>query len=623
MKDLLRLLRYVRPYLGRLVAAAICAVLISLTYLGLLGLIQPLLDAVLQQESVGPAATIGKFNLFDRARELVKDLGNTFEPLAGFADRVEEGMTGNALLASVLLVILFLFKGIFTYLSSYLTRWVGLQALRDLRTGLYGHIQGQSLSFFSENPTGQLISRVSGDVARMQRIVSGDLAESFRLSAVAIGQAIWLFYLNWKMAGFCLVLLPLIIYPVMKLGGSLRRISRRSMERMGDTVSVMKEGISGTRIVQAFGMQGFEVGRFRAALDRTLRAEKKSARLISLTTPVMELGGALASAFLLYYVSARIAAGKLSPGEAVTFMAALFMIYTSFKKMAKISNEAFQAAAASRRVFEIMDADIAVKERSDAGDLTRFRDRIEFNKVSFGYGSTVILHDIDLRVQRGKVVALVGSSGAGKSTLVNLLPRFYDATSGSITIDGTDIRDVTLRSLREQIGLVTQEIILFEGTVRDNIAYGRTDVSMERVREAAIAAHADSFICELAQGYDTPLGEGGHRLSQGQRQRLSIARAIMKNSPILILDEATSSLDTESEAEVQIALQNLMAGRTVVVIAHRLSTVRSADTIVVLEAGRVVEQGSHAELIVRQGVYARLHALQFRDEESAPQASFL
>jgi subfamily B ATP-binding cassette protein MsbA len=622
MRDLLRLLGYVRPYTGRLLTAVLCSVLISLTYLGLLGMIQPIFDQVFPRETVGPAATAGKLQMLDQARRLIGAGGQAWAPLASFAARVREGSAGTAILVAALIVVLFVFKGLFTYLGSYLTRWVGLQAVRDLRSDLYARIQRQSLAFFSDYPTGQLVARVIGDVGRIQRMVSGDLAEIFRLAAILAGQAAWLFYLNWRLAGFCLVLTPLIVYPVARFGSRLKATTFRSLERQGDAVNIMKEGVVGTRIVQAFGMEDFEIGRFNDALDRMQRAERKMARVVSLTAPVLEVVGAIGAAALIGYAGRRIAAGKISPGEFATFVAVLFMIYASFKNLVRINNEAQQSLAAARRVFEIMDLQNRIAEKPAARDLPPFRDRIEFRGVTFAYGRAPVLRGIDLVIPAGQVAALVGSSGAGKSTLVNLLPRFYDVTTGAVLIDGCDVRDATLASLRRQIGLVTQEVVLFDDTVHNNIAYGRADIPLENVVAAARAAHAHEFIQALPQGYDTPLGEAGHRLSLGQRQRISIARAILKDSPILILDEATSSLDMQSEAEVQDALRNLMAGRTVLVIAHRLSTVRRADVIVVLEAGRMVERGTHPELLARRGPYARLHALQFRDE-AAPEASVL
>ena len=621
MTDILRLLRYVRPYVGRLAAAVVCALLISVTYLGLISLIQPIFDEVFPPQAVGPAATAGKLQVLDEVRELIGAGGRVFSPLAAFGARIGDGSAGTALLVATLLIVLFLLKGLFSYMTSYLTRWVGLMAVRDLRCDLYARIQRQSLAFFSQNPTGLLIARVMNDVGRIHRMVSGDLAEVLRLCAVAVGQAAWLFYLNWRLAGFCLVLLPLIVLPVARFGGRLRANSRRSQERLGDAVHIMKEGLSGTRIVQGFGMEEFEIGRFTRAIDRVQSAEKKAARLLSITAPVMELMGAIGASLLFAYAARRIALGKLSPGEFLTFIIALFMIYASIRNLVKINNEVQQSLAAARRVFEVIDLESRIEDRPGAIELPPFRERIEFRRVGFDYGQEPVLHEVDLTVRAGQVVALVGSSGAGKSTLVNLLPRFYDATAGALLIDGHDVREVTLASLRRQVGLVTQEVILFDDTVRNNIAYGRDDIPLERVVAAARAANAHEFIIGLPKGYDTPLGEAGHRLSQGQRQRLSIARAILKDAPILVLDEATSSLDMESEAAVQSALHNLMSGRTVFVIAHRISTVRRADTIITLDRGRIVERGTHPELLARKGLYARLHALQFRDGPGVTEAS--
>jgi subfamily B ATP-binding cassette protein MsbA len=354
-----------------------------------------------------------------------------------------------------------------------------------------------------------------------------------------------------------------------------------------------------------------------------LRPDKKTVRILSLMPPLMEIIASLGAAVLFAYASYRIAAGKITMGEFGTFLGALFMIYASIKNLVRINNELQQSRAAAQRAFEIIERPPDVSERPGAEEMPPFRDRIVFRGVSFAYGDVPVLHDIDLTVRAGEMIALVGSSGAGKSTLVNLLPRFFDVTAGALTLDGRDVRSLTLASLRRQIALVTQEVLLFDDTVRNNIAYGRSDIEQSRVEAAARAAHAHEFILSLPGGYETTLGEAAHRLSQGQRQRLSIARALLKDSPILILDEATSSLDSESEAEVQQALHNLMEGRTTLVIAHRLSTVRRADRIVVLDAGRVVEGGSHAELLAKKGTYARLYALQFRDDDPAPRASVL
>jgi subfamily B ATP-binding cassette protein MsbA len=622
VKDLLRLVHYVKPYWHRVVAAIVSALLISVCFLALLALMQSILDEVVPHNDFFPQA-IGRIHVLDRARGWINAGAAHSDLLKRWADALHGGTRGTMVLVAALVVVIFLFKGVFTYLTQYLTRWTGLQAVRDLRVDLYARIQRQSLAFFSDNSTGHLISRIMGDVSRMQRTVSGDLADVFRLGAIVIGQVAYLFYLNAKLAAFCLVLLPIVVAPVARIGRRLKDVSRGSMQKMGDAALIMKEGIAGARIVQAFGMEPFEIARFSNALDRMQRAEKRSARLMSISGPIMELLGALGGAILFAWAASRIAAGKLTVSEFGAFLAALFIVFSSIRNLVKINNDLQQSMAAARRVFEMMDLPVQVTEAPGAPDLAGFERDIEFRHVAFAYGKSRVLEDVELSVRRGEMVAIVGSSGAGKSTLVNLLPRFYDVTGGALLIDGRDVREVSLGSLRRLIGLVTQEVILFDDTVRNNIAYGRIDIPLDDVVAAAKAAHAHGFIENLAQGYDTPLGESGHRLSQGQRQRLSIARALLKNPPILILDEATSSLDSESEAEVQAALENLMLHRTVFVIAHRLSTVRRADAILVLDHGRIVERGTHADLLARSGIYARLHHLQFRDETPGPRASVL
>jgi subfamily B ATP-binding cassette protein MsbA len=463
------------------------------------------------------------------------------------------------------------------------------------------------------------MSRILGDVNVLRRVFSVGMSEGIRLSFVVVGQVAFLFYLDWKLAAFCLFGLPVIVYPVVRFGSKLKATSHRTQECRADLSNILKETIVGSRVVQAFGMERYEVRRFTRAIKLLVRQQLRAVRIVALTAPLLQFVGAVAGAVLLSYGGYQIARGSLNPGEFATFVAALAWLYSSLKSLARINNMLQQSLAGAQRVFQMLDTDMRVPEKPGAPPLQPFRSEIAYREVTFGYDDRLVLRGINLRVQAGQVVAIVGSSGAGKTTLLNLLPRFLDMEGGSITVDGVDIRDVTLASLRQQTGIVTQEVILFDDTVRNNIAYGREDLEDEVIMQAARAAYAHDFISRLRQGYDTPLGEAGHQLSAGERQRLSIARALLKDSPILILDEATSSLDTESEAMVQSALDNLMQNRTVFVIAHRLSTVRNADLIIVLDQGRIVEQGVHDHLLRQGGAYARLHEMQFRDPPSAAQ----
>jgi len=621
MKDLLRLLRYARPYLGKLVAALVCAALASLMILALASLVLPLVNEVLPTGTGSlqgkPQIASEKFNALDYANRLLGE--GWITRYSSFGRKlVDKGRDTTFLSIAVLILVLYLVKGVLTYFSAYYVRYVGLQVILDLRRDLYARIHRQGLSFFSSNPTGLLISRMTSDIARMQRTVSGDLADVFRLSFIIVGQLCWVFYLYWKLSVVCLVVLPVVLYPIVRFGRRLKITSRSSQEKMAEVTNILKETITGNRIVKGFGMEDYEVRRFTDALRKVQRQELRGARMVSLSPPIMEMVGALAAALLIGYAGYQISRGAVNPGEFSSFLFSLGWLYASVKNLAKINNDLQQSMAATRRVFEMMDADLEIREKPGAVDLPPFRTEIRFRDVSFSYGSNPVLQGVNLQVQSGKVVAIVGSSGAGKTTLLNLLPRFYDVSAGSVTIDSLDIRDVTLASLRRQIGIVTQEVLLFDDTVRNNIAYGRLDVSLFDVEQAARAAYAHDFILRLPRGYDTRLGEAGHLLSVGERQRISIARALLKNSPVLILDEATSALDTESEAMVQKALNNLMKGRTVFVIAHRLSTVRNADVITVLEGGRIVEEGSHEALLAGRGAYARLYELQFREGASSP-----
>ncbi len=509
---------------------------------------------------------------------------------------------------------IFLVKGLFSYGYNYLLVKVGQSVIRDLRNLLYSHIQSLPLSFFQKKPTGELISRIISDVSLIQGAVSsvlvGILKDTFQVFFL-IGV---IFYQDWRMALIAMVSLPLVIYPIVNFGRRHRRLSRGSQQTTAQVSNILYETITGNRIVKAFCMEKYEVGRFAKKLDKLFAIVMRDTRIAAISRPLMEFLGGIGIALVVWYGGSQVLAGKSTPGTFFSFLTALIMIYEPIKGVSAINNTLQQGIAAAERVFDVLDVESDVPEKKDAIELPRVNNTIEFTDVRFQYDEdTEVLKGINLKVRAGEILAVVGSSGGGKSTLVNLIPRFYDVSSGSLAIDGTDIRDVTFKSLRNQIGVVTQQTILFNDTVRNNIAYGSLDASEEQIRDAARAAHALDFIQHLPKGFDTVIGESGARLSGGERQRLSIARAILKNAPILILDEATSSLDTESEHEVQQAIENLVQSRTTFVIAHRLSTIRNADRIIVIQDGTIVEEGTHDTLLPLGGVYTMLHDMQFQD----------
>jgi subfamily B ATP-binding cassette protein MsbA len=513
-----------------------------------------------------------------------------------------------------LIVVLYAVKGLFSYFATYLMSWVGQRAVMDLRNRLYQHVIRQSVGFFKRKSTGTLISHITNDVEKIQQAVSEALGDLLMQSFALIGYGALLFYYDFWLAVVCLVTAPLAVYPLVTLGRKLRRITDTGLERWRDISNILHEAISGSRIVKAFRMEGFETERFETATNRLFRSNMRITRVISIMPPIMELVGGIGLAAAIWYGSRSIAQGQMTTGEFTSFMAALFMMYTPVKKLSRVNATFQQALSAASRIFAVLDTEQEIREAPDAVDIAPLAQRIEFREVQFAYddGEGPALEKVSLVIEAGQVVALVGMSGAGKSTLASLVPRFYDPTGGAVLFDGVDIRKATLSSLRGQIGLVTQEVILFNDTVRNNIAYGLKTIADAEIRKAAAAANALEFIEALPRGFDTVVGEKGSRLSGGQRQRLAIARAILKNPPILVLDEATSSLDAESEALVQQALENLMVNRTTIVIAHRLSTVRRADQIVVIEDGRVQEVGRHDELIRRStSLYRRLYQLQF------------
>jgi subfamily B ATP-binding cassette protein MsbA len=521
------------------------------------------------------------------------------------------------LLVAVALVGVYGVKAASEYTAEYVVQRAGLQAVTALRNDLYQHLLGQSLGFFHRQATGRLISHAINDIDRIQHAVSHWLADLFRQVFTFLVLLAICLLINWKLTLACVLGVPFLILPIWSLGRRIRRLSRHSQEQLGGLSQILQETLSGARIVQGFGMEAFEAGKFRQAAGRLLETNLRWVRTAALASPAMELLGAVVIAILLWYARAQVAQGTMSREMFFPFVVALVRLYEPVKRLTGIYTLFQQALGASERVFELLERREQVPERPGARPLPPVRDRIEFQDVHFAYeGHAPLLKGINLTAAVGAVVAIVGSSGAGKSTLVNLLPRFFDITAGWILLDGIDIRDVTLASLRAQIGIVPQETILFNDTVWNNICYGQQGVARERILAAARAALADEFIERLPQGYETLIGERGVRLSGGQRQRLAIARALLKDAPILILDEATSELDTESELLVQRALDNLMQGRTTFVIAHRLSTIRRADQIVVLEDGTIREVGTHQELLRHGGLYQRLYEMQFVDVDA-------
>jgi len=521
-----------------------------------------------------------------------------------------------------LILLAYFLKGIGGYASTYLMADVGQKVVRDLRNRLFRHILDQSAAFFSGRTSGQLVSRITNDVNQVQNVVSETMADLAREGLAIVAYCILLFWLDWKLAIVVVTAAPLIVYPLTRLGQRVRRTSRRGQEQLEHVTHLSAEAFTGHRIVKAFGAESHEANRFGAATHSLYRTSMKVTGAVAALPPLMELIGGFAVIGALWYGAKEIEAGVLTLGEFTSFLATAFLMYGPIKKLSRVNASIQQAIAAAERIYSMLGTHTEVHERPGAPPLARMRASVEFRDVGFAYGDRpdrFVLRHASFQVTAGQLVAIVGLSGAGKTTLVNLIPRFYDVTEGAILVDGVDVRDVTLRSLRSQVALVTQETVLFDESIAANIAYGSPDATRADIEVAARAAHAHEFVTALAGGYDARIGERGQRLSGGQRQRLAIARAILKDCPLLLLDEATSALDAESELLVQDALGNLMRNRTTFVIAHRLSTVRRADIILALEAGRIAEIGTHDELVSRPGgVYGKLYALQAFDERDRP-----
>jgi ATP-binding cassette, subfamily B, bacterial MsbA len=607
MRQLTRLLRYVAPYWWQLLSSvALMAAVGSLDAFRVL-LIGPIFDRVLNPSSQSHNIQLFKIPGSDRVVFLQQFVPSHFQNAWT--------VVAFALVAATLL------KGIFDYAGTYLVNYTGFGMITDLRDDLYNAMLRRSAAFFQRHSTGTLLSAIVNDIERIQFAMSSVLAEFLQQVFTLIFTAAVVVLLGGRLAWVLVLFVPAIIYSAGKIGRRVRHTTRRGQDKLADIQNILHETITGNRIVKAFSMESWEAARFRKAARRLFRANLRSVAASALSSPLMDLFGAVAIALLLLLGRGQIAHNVFTAGTFLAFIVAVFKLYDPVRKFALFYNNFQQALGASSEVFKFMDVEDEVRERRGAKPLPPFSRTIRFEHVSFSYNddngaqAREILSGIDLEVKAGEVLAVVGSSGAGKSTLVHLIPRFFDVSGGRLLIDDHDVRDTTLASLRNQIGIVTQETVLFNDTVRNNIAYGQPQVSAKDVESAARMALAHDFIMEMPAGYDTVIGERGVRLSGGERQRIAIARAILKNAPILILDEATSALDSESESLVQSALANLMTGRTVVVIAHRLSTVRRADRIVVLENGTISDVGAHDDLMKKLGTYRRLYDLQFVDLE--------
>ena len=607
MRQLTRLVRYAVPYWWQILSSVVLMAAVggfdAFKYL----LVRPVFDRVLN-----PATGSQNIQLFV--------IPGTHHPVY-LQQFVPAHFTNAWTIVAFALITSTVLKGICDYSGTYLVNHAGFGMITDLRDDLYTALLRRSAAFFSKHTTGTLLSTIINDIERVQYAMSTVLSELLQQFFTFISVAIVVAILGGNLAWVLLLFVPVIVFSSRKIGSRVRHTTRHGQDKLAEIQNILHETIIGNRIVKAFNTEDWEISRFRGAARRLFRANLRSVAATAISSPLMDVFGVVGIALLILIGRARIAHNQMTPGAFVAFITAVFSLYNPVRKFALFYNNFQQALGASSEIFKFMDVEDDVREQPRAKVLPKFIGSVRFERVGFAYANDgeqchEVLHDINLEVGQGEVLALVGSSGAGKSTLVHLIPRFFDVTGGRVLIDGNDVRDVTLASLRAQVGIVTQETVLFNDTMRNNIAYGQPQVPQKEVEAAARAALAHDFIVALPAGYDTVIGERGVRLSGGERQRLAIARALLKNAPVLILDEATSALDSESEALVQSALHNLMSGRTVFVIAHRLSTVRRADRIVVIENGRIADIGRHEELMTKLGTYRRLYELQFAQADS-------
>lgn len=604
MKDLGKLLAYSRPYTPHLLASVLLMAYVGAAQAMLALLIKPIFDRVLtpgDAVQATPLVTIPGVNYTIYLDQLVP-----------------AGISGTWWMVAFAILMVFATKGICDYAGNYLVNYVGFSAVTDLRQRVFDKVLRQSARFFEQNNTSAMMSAIMLDLEKIQVATSHILADMLRQGFTAIALLFVILQNDWRLSLVSLTVLPGVLIPTARIGRRIRRSTRRAQDDAAGVSRILHETLTGYQVVKSFTMEDVESSRFREAANSLKKSNLRYVAQQALASPIIEIFGALTIVLLLAYARSRIVEQTMSAGEFTSFVIALLMLYEPVKRLTGIHNIFQQALGASQKVFEYLSMDEDIRDAANAKPLGPFSQSVRFEEVHFAYASAPdrpVLRGLNFELKAGEVLAVVGTSGAGKTTLVNLLPRFHDPVSGRVLVDGHDLRDVTLQSLRAQIGIVAQDTVLFDDTVRNNIRYGRRDASDSQVEEAARNAYADEFIRTLPQGYDTLVGERGAKLSGGQRQRLSIARALLKDPPILILDEATSHLDTQSEMLVQKALANLMQNRTVIVIAHRLATVRRADRIMVIENGRLHEQGSHDELLARNGLYRKLYDMQFDQKE--------